>query len=313
MTYIPIVGAALFAVLYGALRPAYDLLYRPLGLSVDDLGISETRIVGHAAGYAASLLLTLGATALLGYIAYRSTRLGFHILDHWKWLDSKIARYSMWTVRKSQQHGTWWLLSWFVSVIVVALVSGVTAAVLVAAIVDAAAEQSGIVPQGNARGALVLVLVAILLGAAWATVVELQLWKASDETWRNRLTRFGMAVFGATTILVIATRATDFWTDSQQLGERLISGEDLGEEVAVLSWLDVTLSPSRVHPLTQGDPLGLCDGESRPYLLGYNGSSAYVLIFPDRGEDDHGRVARLTSSLYAISSGLDESAPCDLG
>src|SRR3954469_5349294 len=71
---LPVIGSLLFALIYGILRPAYDYFYAPLGLTTEEMGISEIGIVGHTAGYAAALFVILLSSGVIGWLSFRLGR-----------------------------------------------------------------------------------------------------------------------------------------------------------------------------------------------------------------------------------------------
>src|SRR3954453_22155942 len=71
---LPIIGSILFAILYGILRPAYDYFYAPLGLTTEEMGLSEISIVGHTAGDAAALLVLMLSLFIFGLLGFRLGR-----------------------------------------------------------------------------------------------------------------------------------------------------------------------------------------------------------------------------------------------
>ena len=306
LSHLPAVGAALFALTYGVLRPAYDLFYEPLGLSIDDLGISETRIVGHAAGYAAALALVVGAAAVIGRLTYLGTRSLLRIVNENEWLDKHLLLSTAWLRRIHDRHGR--LPVVVIVVIGTIVIIAILACLLLVAAVTLRTLDGGV--HGNADAVLGFAALGALIGFLFSIAVGTLGGVSRPARLVRAVTRLLATLSLAGLAMVAATRAFDFWADARQLSVDIITGRGTSDALYVMDWLDVRPTPVMLHLVADEDPAGICDGGSRAYLLGYNDSFIYLLVYPGQEDGEAGRTVRVSDSAYAVSGGLDDPVPC---
>jgi TctA family transporter len=119
-----------------------------------------------------------------------------------------------------------------------------------------------------------------------------------------------MAIFlTVMTIGVSSVVVVDYFPHVSSAADNVLAGRFTGRDQASLEYLDIRFSPAKVTLVGALDPLKVCDGRSMPYLIGAapNGTISYVLVLD---ATNHGRVVRLPFTIYLITSGLSDSAPC---
>lgn len=309
MAYAPIAASALFAILYGLLRPAYDEFYDAFGLTPDQLGLNEATIIGHTAGFAASIVVVLGAGALFAWGGYRLMASLLSALLGWKAPFAAIDRLLLWLQGQAVTHRARTVVGYITASIL--LITSMTVVYLY----DLRALSSLAKPNelhGNAQIAVGLSAELFVLGSLISIMITvLSLPPRLVEPAKRALQT--LAVASSAVILVVsATEVVDFWSTSYKVGRNLIGARDTQKGLNVFLWLGVIYSPARIYPLTNADPLAICDGKKVPYLLGENSGFDFVVVYPTDEVNHPGSVMRVPQSLYAVASGLDSPAPCSM-
>ena len=284
------IGAAAAAILYAVLRIAHSEFYSPLGLTPEDVGLSQTAIIARATvmfGFHALLLTTELATAVLAYrLILPISRLSSH------------ERRFDWPV-------------------VVCLLPGIALLVVLNFLVGS------LFGSGVRRlwwglaipGVGVAASLALLIGVSEEKESATQRPITRRERWANRCSHWYRSLYGEQlrsmvrvivylmTALFVTWATIEAWRIAPQAGRHL---RDTGELSSNAWYLDVLAAPARVIPRA-ADPLHVCGGERRAVLMGHRGGNALVLLVPP---DGRGEVVPLAESDYVVVTGVQQPMAC---
>ena len=310
ISHLPAILAGLFAITYGVLRPANEYFYERLGLTPEDLGVTEPTLIARAASYAAVLTVagvSFGAFFLLGrrlngYLFRVSSEALLKALENWK------------RSPKGKAMGRWWQglsRGWQVgvgAVIYVAFAAMSLWGLMVVLQLLRQLGQTDTTGSSNAASAVLMGGLFFVFGWAWSTMVLAIGMLGQKDTPRFR-TRTAVLVAVAATFTISSVTVLDFWDNAGRYGSHLLQGSRTTTDAETSKWLAVHISPARLISLKPKDDFLVCDGKKVPLLLGASGGFSIIISYPD--ERMHGgQVLRLPESDYAVVGGLPQPEPC---
>jgi len=302
--HLPLTGTAFFALCYGVLRPAYDYFYAPFGVTTEEMGHSEVSIVGHTAGYAAALLVLLLSAAIMGWLGFRLGRGVAVAIRGARWMNRLAAGIDRFVNARLKEHPR----KTGLVLIVAFMVFGAFAAY--STFLSLQRLQTNTAGSGNAGQAITLTITLAFAGFA-VGYFTVDITNSPRFTGRLKvLPRSFAYAIAAAVLIAMATWSVDFWAASRRAGSDLLAGRDPGRDSYVLTYLSINLSAAQILPISDADPLQLCDGKKLPYVLGDGGESTFVLIHPDAESNEGGSVVRVPQDLYTVATGLRDAAPC---
>lgn len=245
---VPAILAGLFAVTYGGLRPANESFYTSLGLTPEDLGVTESTLIARAAAYvgvAAALGMALLAFFLLGI------RLGQFIREVFD-AHHKVRAIGF-----------------------VAILLGVQA--LLFNLAEAPNIGVSVFISCNC---------ALLTGMYWSGTETP--WSSRHlivRPGRRKMpqsrTRTAVLLAVAATFTVSSVVVLEFWDKASSCGEYLLMGGSLSSSDSLTSGLlAVHTSPARLISLKPNDDYHVCDGKKVPLLLGSSGGFSIIISYP---------------------------------
>jgi hypothetical protein len=266
-------------ILYGIIRVGYEEYYRGLGLTPDDVGLSQAAIVSGVAVVMGTLLALVATWVAFGVVIYR-------LMAPMRAADAQAER-------------TW--SDWFRLLLAVLIGFSVAFAPLAAAVALGAGRSFFM----WATGALYAGVIGVEL--CWLFAVEIR--DVMRRAWRFLYPRSQPKVallLGATIVGgVVVVSVLGFW-DASAAGGRAV--HDTGRRPAGL-FLQVLTSPARVIPKGD-DPLKVCGGDRRAVLVGRHDGVSYVLLLPEKGPGPPSEVVPLSDADYAVATATIAQPTC---
>jgi hypothetical protein len=298
--HLPAVASAGFLVSYGILRPSTEFFYAQLGLTPEDVGLSQSAIVARSVSYAALLVLSLAIPAALFGIA---------------WMLGQSVKQSAFYPRLLRALGQIWEQSRIFRVVTIVVGLGALAW-FIARMVRQQTQPGGPAASFDIEGdgswtSILLSTVAISVGfSLFGFLLGIVPYQDLVPMGLRSLLRKVATPSALLLTLVIAMAAmVALWDGATRAGEELMNGNAFSKKSqSAIFWIQTPIVP--VHLVATADPLKICGNGQYPYALGKANESTSLILLYKEGQPSI--IVRAASSSYRIDRGV-RSASLDCG
>ncbi|MDT0213919.1 hypothetical protein Q9R29_08465 [Rothia sp. ARF10] len=303
-----VLTAATAAVVYAVTLNANTLFAAGLGVTTDDLGVTQTGLIASALMYAIVLgLLCLLVAASFGMGRSATYVTGRHAAHRWPTLKGLRTP---WPTPGLSLTGWVKLLARIAVRMPLILIPPLAMVLLLLALGRGSDDHVGF--------ATVAVWMSVALGSGVALTEILTTPQAPPAETKDvnaglaghETAAMGLAVLVVVT--VVAYLVVNGLSSSAAGRARALLRGPAGQ-VETSGFADPFLagqrSATRLVALTGADPLGVCDGKKVATLVSASAEANVVIVYPDAKKAAVG-VYRLPRDLYGVVTGMTESVPC---
>lgn len=282
-----------FLISYGVLRPAHEAFYRKLGLTPEEVGLTETSMVGRSIINASVLLIAIGVIAVGFWAGFRLGRRAASSRPSRKlseWLDTRIKSSKVFRIIFLSVGTLVALFFAYRAFSQITRPGGITAELDKIPLTTWASVGVYIVTWG---------VLSIFLGLG----VGLGSVEKALPSWLRRLPWNTFVTAGVTIVVVcFFVQALRFWDVSAKGGEDLAAGKVPSSDFYdATGWLQIHVQPILVKSRT--DPLKVCNLARYPYLVGTGIDNPMIMLFKDNSRSI---IMRLPSAEYTVARGVEE-------